>query len=88
MVIKTKKRFTKDLEKAPANIKLAFSQRVDIFRHNPFDSLLNNHALGGKYKGFRSINIMSDWRVIFREAGSYQLVIFEAIGTHSRLYKK
>ena len=87
MIIKTKKKFTKNFEKAPANIKLAFSQRVDIFRNNPFDPLLNNRALSGKYQGSRSINITGNWRAIFQEARNYQLVIFETLGTHSQLYK-
>ena len=87
MVIKAKKKFTKTFNKTPAKIQLAFTQRVDIFRNNPFDSQLNNHALGGKYQGYRSINITGDWRAIFREFNNYKLVSFETLGTHSQLYK-
>lgn len=87
MVISARKKFRKNFKKVPAKIRLAFAQRVDIFRANPLHPLLNNHALDGKYFGFRSINITGDWRAIFREDGNYKFVTFETIGTHSQLYK-
>jgi len=43
--------------------------------------------LTGKYKGFRSINITGDWRAVFRELKSGEIVYFDLLGTHSKLYK-
>lgn len=51
---------------------------------NEFDPLLNNHALGGKYAGFRSINITGDLRVLYKKNGEF--VIFVKIDSHSNLY--
>ncbi len=87
MVIKFGNKFRKAYDKAPANIRLAFDNRYRLFLQNHFEPLLSNHALSGKYRGYRSINITGDWRAIFREIGNYQLVIFETLGTHSQLYK-
>jgi mRNA-degrading endonuclease YafQ of YafQ-DinJ toxin-antitoxin module len=60
-----------------------------VFVNNPFDKILNNHALNWDYEWFRSINITWDYRVIFREYPNwtYEFVEFIDIGTHSQLYK-
>lgn len=87
MIIQPSKKFAKAFEKIPAKIQLAFEQRIEIFRNNPFHPLLNNHALTGKYSDFRSINITGDWRTIFQEFNNYRLVSLETIGTHNQLYK-
>ncbi len=87
MVIEPSRKFVKTFQKTPTKIQLAFEQRINIFRSNPTDPLLNNHPLKGKYSGCRSINITGDWRVIFREFNNYGLVSLETIGTHSQLYK-
>ena len=87
MIIRYRNKFLKQLDKKPAKIRLAFVQRAKIFEKDRFDYLLNNHALGGKYQGCRSINITGDWRAIFREFDNYSVVSFETLGTHSQLYK-
>jgi addiction module RelE/StbE family toxin len=87
MIIEPTRKFVKTFSKTPAKIQLAFEQRIELFRNSPFHPLLNNHALTGKYAGFRSINITGDWRVVFREFDNYHLVSLETIGTHSQLYK-
>ncbi len=56
-----------------------------IFLENPFDSLLNNHPLQGKYEGFRSINVGGDLRAIY-EMAEKDVAYFIAIDTHSKLY--
>lgn len=79
------KKFQKQLKKAPLEIKTAFKNRRELFLQDPFHSLLNNHTLVGKLKGFRSINITGDWRAIYSEYGD--TILFEILGTHSQLYK-
>lgn len=58
--------FTKDLKKQPEKIKNKTKVKLHIFANNPFDTLLNNHALTGRYKGCRSINITGDIRAIYQ----------------------
>lgn len=81
--------FTKQLKRAPLAIKIAFRKRRELFIQDPFYPQLNNHALTGKYSGYRSINVTGDWRAIFSEFEDEfgKVVIFEIIGTHSQLYK-
>jgi addiction module RelE/StbE family toxin len=83
------KKFLKQLKKSPIEIKIAFRKRLELFIENPFHPQLNNHALAGKFSGYRSINVTGDWRAIFSEYEDKDtpIVIFEIIGTHSQLYK-
>jgi addiction module RelE/StbE family toxin len=77
--------FSKAIKKIPNSVKSKYLEHSALFEKNPTDERLNNHALTGKYLGYRSINIGSDWRIIFKELNS-QTVIFVDIGTHSQLY--
>lgn len=87
MTIRYSKRFRKQFQKLQKREQDAFWERLDIFIENPVAPLLNNHALQGSLKQFRSINIGGDMRALYiEEAG--QIFIFELIGTHSQLYKK
>ena len=80
------KKFKKDLKKAPPQIRSAFKKRLAIFFDNKNDIMLNNHTLIGFYKGYRSINVTGDWRAIFREFENGEVIYFEILGTHSKLY--
>lgn len=89
MRISYSRQFSKQLKKAPLNIKIAFRKRLALFIKNQFHPLLNNHALTGRLSGYRSINTTGDWRAIYseRKMGKEKIIIFEAMGTHSQLYK-
>lgn len=69
------RKFTKQREKAPEKIRLAFDE---------FNSLLDNHALKGEWAGYRSINVTGNWRAIFSKVEN--TVWFVALGTHPQLY--
>ncbi len=81
--------FTKDFSKQFKELrqkqKEHFYERLDLFRKNPHDKTLRDHALKGKYKGYRSIDIEGDIRALYYvKEGT--IVIFGFIGTHSQLY--
>ena len=80
-------KFIKDFKKAPRKIQIAFRERLKLFLEDKPHPLLNNHPLSGKYKGHRSINVTGNWRAIFRELDVGQTVYFDALGTHSQLYR-
>jgi len=83
-------KFNKQLKKSPLEIKIAFRKRFSIFIKNKFDPRLNNHALSGNLKGYRSINVTGDWRAIYSESKDKKgeiYIIFELFGTHSQIYK-
>jgi addiction module RelE/StbE family toxin len=89
MIIRFGKKFTKQFEKTPFQIKNSFNKRIKLFDQNSLHPLLNNHPLAGKLLGFRSINITGDWRAIYSErqdSDGEMIVFFELIGTHSQLY--
>lgn len=80
------KNFLKKYKTLKAGEKKRFQERRDIFLENPFHPILNNHALSGKYKGLRSINIGGDLRVVY-DTISDDSVLFIGIDTHSKLYE-
>lgn len=85
MEIQYKTRFRKEFRKADHNIQAAFERRLELFKEDPFHPQLKNHALTGKYRGHRSINVTGDWRALYTEHDD--VVWFEGLGTHSQLYK-
>lgn len=85
MIIETTRAFDKQYVKLNFRVKLAFKKRVEIFKSNPFDVILRNHGLKGRYLGFRSIDITGDVRALYTTRRD-TIIIFGFIGTHSQLY--
>lgn len=85
MIINYSRNFKKMFKKHPAWVQDKFDERIFLFEHNLYHPLLNNHALEGKWFGFRSINITGDIRAVFEESPKSHFV-FTAIGSHSELY--
>jgi addiction module RelE/StbE family toxin len=79
------KNFTKKYIKLNQKEKEKFKEKRNIFLQNPFHPTLNNHELHGKYKGYRSIKITADLRVIY-EIIKKDVVLFLTIDSHSNLY--
>ena len=71
-------------KKLPRKICDKFYDRVELFKVDKFNPVLNNHSVDGAYVNSRSINITGDYRLVFREEGD--VAIFIDIGTHSELY--
>ena len=65
MIILSSTRFDKEVGKLPLKVYRAYLERLHIFIREPYHSLLNNHALTGSYRGYRSINITGNYRAIF-----------------------
>ena len=86
--------FSPEFRKKYRRSSIRIRHRVDdclrIFRSNPNDLELNNHALKREWEGFRSIDITSDWRAIFeyKLVGNDIVVYFIDLGTHKQLYQK
>ncbi len=79
------KSFVKAYRKLPDKLKKAVKEKLVLFCEDPFLQELNNHALTGKYQGYRSINITGDYRAVYKEIGK-QEVIFVILGSHSQIY--
>ena len=85
MTVLFHKNFEKDYRKLRESEKDKFKERLALFLRDPFNPLLNNHPLKGKYQNYFSINITGDLRAIYKVIKS-NIVIFITIGTHSKLY--
>jgi len=80
--------FIRRLKKLNVRIRKSFKERIAIFQKDPFSPELDNHDLHDKWEGYRSINITSDWRIIYEEikVGDEPIAYFIAIGNHKELY--
>lgn len=86
MILIPSKYFEKQSAKLPKNVKSALADRLRLFVEGSHDPILNNHALHGSFRHYRSINITGDYRLVFEllDEGTVRLI---DIDTHSNLYK-
>ncbi len=85
MFIDFHKDFTKNFKKLSPKIKKKFQERLLLFEKDEFDPTLNNHALKGKWLGYRSINVTGDLRAIYKRDGN--TAIFVTVNSHGNLYR-
>jgi len=85
MTIQLHKSFEKQYKKLKASEKQKVKDKIQLFLENPFNPLLNNHPLKGKYTDYRSISITGDLRAVFKMLSENEY-IFVAVDTHSNLY--
>lgn len=84
MKISYSKNFIKQSKKLDQKIRKKLVNRIELFMDNPLDIELNNHALKGKYKKYRSINVTGDYRALYLTQNDR--VIFDMVGSHNQLY--
>lgn len=85
MNVRFHRNFRRGYAKLPARIRSRFKQRLKLFQGDPFHPLLNNHALHGEWRDFRSINVTGDFRALYRMLGN-DVAEFVLIDTHGELY--
>ena len=78
------KLFIKQSQKLRPEVKTKLLERIKLFAENPLHPQLRNHALRGRYRDYRSIDITGDVRALYLQIGDE--VIFDTVGTHSQLY--
>ncbi len=86
MKIKFHKNFEKKYKRLPVKLKQKVKERNKIFSQDPFEPILNNHALQGKYYGYRSINVTGDIRIIYKFLDK-NTALFVDVDSHSNLYQ-
>ncbi len=86
MEILYSKNFEKAFSKLPRRQQEKVDEIITLFRQNPHNPRLRNHALHGKQKGQRSIEAGGDLRLVFIEKDNYMIVRFLTVGTHSQVY--
>lgn len=85
MKVSFHKNFKKSYKRHPKKIRDQFDKRLKLFLDDPYNILLNNHALHDDWLGFRSINVTGDFRAIFKHLNE-NLVELVEIDTHNNLY--
>lgn len=84
--VRYSKSFVKSVTKQSAHVQRHTRERISDFRYGINLERLRDHALVGKYRGYRSINITGDIRALYYTQADGAIVIFALIGTHSQLY--
>lgn len=85
MIVILTRQFSKKAPKLSPKIKRALAERIELFMENPFSVILNNHALHGVLKKYRSIDITGDYRLIFEQYDADTVLLID-IDTHHNLY--
>ena len=86
MKVRFHRHFDKSYKKCSEKIRQQFKKRLRLFLEDPYNGLLDNHALHGEWKNFRSINITGDYRALYHYLDD-QTAEFFLIDTHSNLYE-
>ena len=86
MIIYFHKKFTKQIKKLAVADRDILRKRLELFIDDPFHVIFRNHALKGKYNGYRSIDIKPDLRAIYKEININE-ARFVLLGSHGQLYK-
>jgi addiction module RelE/StbE family toxin len=81
--------FLEKLKKVDVRVRRSVKERILLFYKNHNDLQLDNHPLRESYLGYRSIDINSDYRAIYKEVqiGTEAVAYFVALGTHKELYE-
>ena len=84
MRVSYSKLFLKQAKKLTPELRQKLQLTLQVFNQNPLHPTLRNHALKGKYKEYRSIDVTGDVRALYLQREDE--AIFDTVGTHSRLY--
>ncbi len=87
MKIVYSKRFLQSFKKQTAFIKEVFTEQFYLFRNDPKDSSLADHALRGRLQGFRAFSVSDDIRVVYF-LHNKDTIELDNIGPHSTVYKQ
>ncbi len=78
-------RFKKSVHKRPRRIQESVVERLELFAVDRNHPLLDDHPLGGKLAGMRSISVSGDLRIQY-ESLSDDIICLIDFGTHHELY--
>ena len=84
MNISYSKLFIKQSKKLSPELRQKLQYRIRLFSQNPLHPTLRNHALKGKFKDYRSIDVNGDIRALYLQREDE--AVFDVLGAHSQLY--
>lgn len=71
-------------KKHPDLIK-TFNERILVFTENPYHPLLKTHQLSGSLKGYWTISISYQYRLIFKFLSQSKILLID-LGSHDEVY--
>jgi len=86
MEIHYSKNFNKAFSKLTRKQQLKIDDTISVFRHNPQNLQLKNHALKDPLLGYHAIATGGNLRLIFQADSNYERVEFILVGTHTQVY--
>jgi mRNA interferase YafQ len=87
--LKTTALFRKDykrLRKRGFNLNLLEEVLQLLIEEKPLAEKFRDHALAGKYTGFRECHILPDWLLVYQIDSEMLFLIVSRTGTHSDLF--
>jgi len=81
--------FKKDYKRAvKRGLRIDLLQAVvaDLAEGRPLPEKNKDHALAGKWAGFRECHILPDWLLVYRIEGDVLVLTLSRTGTHSDLF--
>ena len=66
------------------NLHRRFQERHNLFTEDSRNTIIEDHALSGKMKGYRAFSITGDIRVVYYIQN--HIAYFLDIGTHNQIY--
>ena len=89
LILKTTAQFRKDykrLKKRGYNLNLLEEVIQFLLEEKPLAEKFRDHALAGKYTGFRECHILPDWLLVYQIDSEMLFLIVSRTGTHSDLF--
>ncbi len=80
------KHFVKAWHKLTPKMQEKVEEAIELFKANPHDPVLDNHALRGDLEGKRAIRVTWDVRIVFEEFDDYAEVLLVDVGSHNQVY--
>lgn len=85
MIVYPTSRFKKSYRRLSVSVKNKAKIKDEIFKRDPFSSILDTHKLKGKLKNYRSYSVDKSYRVLFKFENRNKVIYFD-IGTH-KIYR-
>ncbi len=84
MTIYIYSRYQRSYRHLDPQLQLIADERIELFRHNPFDPRLDTHQLHGKLKERWSFSVDQRYRILFEFLDKKRTeVVFLDVGNHS-----
>ena len=85
MEIEISSQFLRRVKKLTPSEQRNLSEKIEVFRKDPYDSQLKTHALRGRLRGLFAFSLNYSKRVIFTYIGKNKALLLD-LGSHEEVY--